>query len=245
MTFLLTTIGFIIGFSQKIIAQYGAPMVQFFLKGKVFAQNTNKPIPNIYIAQHFGQEAKTNENGEFLTPVYVDWGAKLEFFANDVDGELNGEFATKFISLEKYDEFHDTLNMEIYLQEKQKIEDLIAKNNLPEEFEGKRIIYKEIKYLTEAPGNVFVDDNNKEVPQIKAYINFKEIPTEIINNDKSTFKLTISDKINVLFIDNINNDENKLYYLSLPSLHYNDNHTVTLAQTPETIEAIIIMLIEK
>lgn len=243
VTFLLTTIGFLVGFSTKIIAQYGAPMITFFLKGKVFAKNTNKPIPQVYIAQYFGDEVYTDENGAFVLPVYTDWGATDNLYFEDKDGELNGEFSPKVIAFKSPKKNDDTLEIEVFLQEKIAIKDIIKTYNLPIDKDGKKITYKKVVYLSYSFTEINITSQNENSYEGNLFFNEKSILISNLSKDKIKQTIEISNEVNTLFINtDVKEQTSQNIYFGFKN--YFDTE-VTLNQTDTEIEAIIMILLKK
>jgi len=240
-TFLLTTIGLLVGFSTKIIAQYGAPVVKFFMKGKVFAQNTNKPIPQVYVAQHFGDEAYTDVNGNYFLTVYSDFGAETNFFVEDQDGTLNGEFSPKIMSFNSPSK-GDTLNVDIYLNERASIQDIVKSNNLPTEFNGKQIIYKKVIYFSNQTNDLTITSLNDNSYEAALFFNDEMILKSQFSKTKINQTVELITTINTLFVYNELETETRQ---TINLYHNYFDKEITLYQTKEKIEAIILIFVEE
>ncbi|MEI6346853.1 MAG: radical SAM-associated putative lipoprotein [Bacteroidota bacterium] len=105
-SFTLALIGFVIGFSAKVIAQYGAPPASFRIKGTITSKECNLPIPNIQLSvvgngNSNEQKFKSSVNGEYYIRLYnydsdYDEPKELTIIASDVDGAASGgSFASK------------------------------------------------------------------------------------------------------------------------------------------------------
>ena len=99
---ILAFIGFMIGFTSKVLAQYGAPVMHFKLLGQIKSAECEQPIGGVEITlvnDATGQITKvqSDENGNFNFRV-VEYYWDYEFSMNlaDIDGDANqGEFVSK------------------------------------------------------------------------------------------------------------------------------------------------------
>jgi len=230
LTVVLLTIGMLVGFTTKIIAQYGAPVVDFFMKGKIRSSVTNNPIPNIQMTQH--GRTSTDENGEFGFYILKDWGAVPVIYIEDIDGDLNGKFQDKIIFIEEKNR-DDTVEFNIFLEPEKSIDMIVEENNFPTTFNNKEIIYKEILYLA--------DQNWVEIRPKKTryygsvYLNGKTITQQQRFNDVMSFELDSFNEVNYFFVDiNSNSDNSEIIQFS-----YNFE-SIELKQTKNSIEAVII-----
>lgn len=247
LAFVLLTIGMLVGFTTKIIAQYGAPVVNFFMKGKVYSKTTQQPISDISIQQTMGSSTSTNQNGEFSMPAYIDWGAKLEFMVEDVDGDENGAYKSKVISLNEQIKRSDTLNLNFYLEDEALIQDIVKENNFPTKLNEKEIVYKDILYIQYPLNKQATSIEIHPLSQYKydvgtLYFNNNIITKSQLLSTNLTFYLYDLKPVNYFLID-ISSfiKEEALQKIILLS---SNNKAIELKQTPEKLEAVIIYAIK-
>ncbi len=244
LAFVLSTIGIIVGFSNKIIAQYGAPMVDYFIKGRVVAEETNAPISNIFVGTSMsqGDSIFSNEMGEFELHGVTDWGREINCRAKDVDGEKNGEFIPEYTQVGNEG---DTVEVVFHMKEVQTIDEIIKENNFPSEHEDKKINYKEIIYVPNRKffvralpvskkrmtGNIFVNlDKVIDNYELGTILSFDKKNDSFIKNN------------NYLIIDSPKNT-NKKYSHEVEIYINGFEQKVTLKQTKKEIDAVIIIII--
>ncbi|MBN2891442.1 MAG: radical SAM-associated putative lipoprotein [Bacteroidales bacterium] len=243
ITVILLTVGMIVGFTTKIIAQYGAPVVDFFMKGKVYSKATQQPIPNISIMQGYGGEVKTDKNGEFGMPALVDWGAKLEFLIQDKDGEENGIYQSKLINFKERINRNDTVEINLYIDEEPQISEIVRTNNFPTKLNGKEIIYTDIIYIYPSGSMVL---NIESLAQYKndvgtVFFNDISLTRNQLFTNPLTFYIDKFQKVNYLLIDvNIQQNETSQKVL----LYTFPNKEIILKQSKDKIEAVIIYVLE-
>jgi putative lipoprotein (rSAM/lipoprotein system) len=96
LRFLLALTGLIFGFSSRVLAQYGAPVIQYKIIGIVKSAECPEPVKDIEVTVKAfdGTElgkAVTNENGEYLIAIESDYFyGESHIVFNDTDGKLNG-----------------------------------------------------------------------------------------------------------------------------------------------------------
>jgi len=73
IVYLLSILGFSLAANQ-CVAQYGAPVNDYLIKGTVLT-NYNKPIKDIKVKSNF-DSTYTDSAGNFILNTYVRWGAK-------------------------------------------------------------------------------------------------------------------------------------------------------------------------
>ena len=99
ISYTLATIGFFIGFTSKVLAQYGAWVASYKYMGNVNSEICNEPLKGIKVTlenkNHIVlNETFTNESGNFnFSTASEDYDEKLFLKFTDVDGSKNnGEF---------------------------------------------------------------------------------------------------------------------------------------------------------
>lgn len=99
LRYVLSFIGFMVGFTSKVLAQYGAPMNYFKINGNIKSEICNENLPGISIKiedpssdQVYHQVS--DENGNFTLTAETEWNNKyLKFTYIDIDGtENHGEY---------------------------------------------------------------------------------------------------------------------------------------------------------
>ena len=104
----LAILGLVVGFSVKVIAQYGAPPA-FRFNGKITSMECNLPVKNIQLkfTNNINQDTSTlytNDNGEFHFRSYDYNNEAPRIFtivAKDTDGVASGgSFAEKIFTVE-------------------------------------------------------------------------------------------------------------------------------------------------
>lgn len=82
------------------VAEYGVPIMEYVVKGKVTDAETGAPVKGIEVVP---EEANvlvyTSENGEFTCEGATFPDGKVTITFNDIDGEENGVYATKEIEV--------------------------------------------------------------------------------------------------------------------------------------------------
>lgn len=103
-------IGLVVGFSARVIAQYGAPATYYGIKGKVTSKECYKPINNLQVIVECKEDKRidtirTNSAGMFNARIRdYDYSGKDEdktfiIKVYDTDGKLNGgNFGTEIES---------------------------------------------------------------------------------------------------------------------------------------------------
>lgn len=192
LTFVISTIALILGFTNKIIAQYGAPVVEFFVKGNVYAENNKQPLPDIYLGQNYKQDSVfTDQNGEFAFKKQAFLMKEYPISADDVDSSKNGEYFRAV----KYVKRADTIKIDFYLKRKYNLNEIIEQADLPKIAGNEKIEYVDVIYLSEKKWNILVKplnykplgcvffNQNKllDNEKFKTEMNFKINPTQEIN----------------------------------------------------------------
>ncbi len=97
----MATIGLLVGFTSKVIAQYGAPPTLFKIKGKVVSE-CNIPIPNIQVEiKNLNLNSLVKSKTDSLGNYNLSYRSFSEFIdtyileTTDIDGTLNREFHTQ------------------------------------------------------------------------------------------------------------------------------------------------------
>jgi len=97
----LAIVGFILGFTSKVVAQYGAWVATYRYMGNVKSEICNEPLKSIKVTledekNNVLSETVTNEAGQFNIRYYSDYSEeKLSLKLTDVDGTDNkGAFIT-------------------------------------------------------------------------------------------------------------------------------------------------------
>ena len=82
------------------VAEYGVPIMEYVVKGKVTDAETGAPVKGIEVVP---EEANvlvyTSENGEFACEGATFPDGKVTITFKDIDGEENGVYATKEIEV--------------------------------------------------------------------------------------------------------------------------------------------------
>ena len=82
------------------VAEYGVPIMEYVVKGKVTDEETGAPVKGIEVVP---EEANvlvyTSENGEFTCEGATFPDGKVTITFKDIDGEENGVYATKEIEV--------------------------------------------------------------------------------------------------------------------------------------------------
>lgn len=99
LRYVLSFIGFMVGFTSKVLAQYGAPMNYFKINGNIKSEICNDNLPGISIeiedpSSNQVYHQVSDENGNFTLTAETEWGNKyLKFTYKDIDGiENHGEY---------------------------------------------------------------------------------------------------------------------------------------------------------
>lgn len=99
LRYMLSFIGFLIGFSSKVLAQYGAPVNYFKINGNIKSEVCNENLPGISIkiedpSLGLTYHQVSDENGNFTLTAETEWNNKaLKFTYTDIDGtENHGEY---------------------------------------------------------------------------------------------------------------------------------------------------------
>ncbi|MFC2111147.1 radical SAM-associated putative lipoprotein [Bacteroidota bacterium] len=102
LNFIFATVGIFFGFTNSVVAQYGAPMNLYRISGNIKSLECEYAIPNIKLTLQnndsknkwrYPIETKTDENGNytFVVSEYM-LRNKFKILAEDVDGKDNGEY---------------------------------------------------------------------------------------------------------------------------------------------------------
>lgn len=114
--------------SNESPAEYGTPHANFIVNGKVVASSTNEAIKDIQVIMQ-RDTTYTNDKGEY--------SVKMEGFPNentyileikDIDGEQNGSFEEKDITVDFSDEEFNNGDGKWYKGEKEKSVDVSLNN---------------------------------------------------------------------------------------------------------------------
>lgn len=117
----LGVLGLVIGFSAKVIAQYGAPPAIRF-RGVISSKECNLPLKNIKLnfsnpKNNHIETTYTNEKGEFRISMYDDYSDELRAFSievSDTDGVASGGyFATSTFELNAKRYGNETFNFQL------------------------------------------------------------------------------------------------------------------------------------
>lgn len=99
LSYTLATIGFLLGFTSKVLAQYGAWVASYKYMGQVKSEICNEPLKGIKVKledenKNVFSEVYTNETGQYNIRYYADYAVeKLFLTLTDEDGSENkGEF---------------------------------------------------------------------------------------------------------------------------------------------------------
>ena len=120
----LAIIGLVVGFSAKVIAQYGAPPVSFRINGNIKSKECNVPIPNIQLSvtgngNNYEQKFQSTLNGDFYIRLYdydsdYQSARELTIVATDIDGAASGgTFATKTFKIKVTPHEPAVLNLQL------------------------------------------------------------------------------------------------------------------------------------
>ncbi|MDD3874992.1 MAG: T9SS type A sorting domain-containing protein [Bacteroidales bacterium] len=116
----LAFIGFMLGFTSKVLAQYGAPVDLYRINVNILSAECNEPLKDISVKiedPSVGNtyELKSDENGHLFVSGESNWGNnKLLFTFKDNDGPLNrGSFKTleSTYHLDRHNRRNDSLNV--------------------------------------------------------------------------------------------------------------------------------------
>ena len=82
------------------VAEYGVPMMEYVVKGKVTDAETGAPVKGIEVVpEEANALVYTSENGEFTCEGATFPDGKVTITFKDIDGEENGVYATKEIEV--------------------------------------------------------------------------------------------------------------------------------------------------
>ena len=115
-----------------MVAEYGVPVMEFVVKGKVTDADTGKPIKGVQVTSDEGSEpVLTTETGDFECNGYAFPDGNVKLFFTDIDGKENGLYKSfdLEVALEKIKE-GSGWNEGVYAAE-----DVIVKMQ-PEDAEG-------------------------------------------------------------------------------------------------------------
>lgn len=203
MSFILLTFGMMLGFSTKILAQYGAIVYQL-ITGKVYAEETKQPISNIYIGNLGTDSVFTTENGEFSIDATLPWGNnKHSLLIKDIDGELNGSYSPTVKTFSFSDK--KKLNLEIFMKNEPSISELIKKNKIPTKVNGKKINYKKIVYIKGDYLKVLIRPKQK-YNYLNVYLNDKKLTSGQVIKQPIDFIIKDLKEVNYFFVEDLQNN---------------------------------------
>jgi len=207
LSFLLATVGFIVGFSQKVIAQYGAPMVRFLLKGTVYSQKAQQPVPEIFVGRNFyGDSVFSDQAGKYAYRTEVDWGTeKINILAKDADGTKNGAFKPE-LATAKLSQRPDTVMIDFFLKEEETIQEIIEKNSLPQTYNGKRIQYEHVLYAPEFNYVMFRTPLSAQTAHANVSLNNIMLKDNMAYTEFLNFEITLDQDVN-FFLFEINTSD--------------------------------------
>ena len=229
-----------LGFSTKIIAQYGA-MVYQLITGKVYAEETKQPISNIYIGNIGSDSVFTGENGEFSLTATLPWGKNKHFLlVKDVDGELNGSYSptVKTFSISN----NKVLNFEVFLKKQPSINELIKKNIIPAKLNEKKINYKKIIYIKGKILNVYMSPLQK-YNYISVYFNEKKLTSGQVVKQPINFIIKDLKGVNYFFIENLqNNTRTQTFSIKFTSEFGSYREEIELSENES--DGVVIILVD-
>lgn len=245
MSVILLTVGMLVGFTTKIIAQYGAPMVNFLFKGRVYSEANQKPLPNMYIQPEsmipYGKDSSsynniTNNKGSFNILGITDWDKNVQVFIEDIDGDTNG----RYISYYKTLNLSNDKDVDIYMKKEKTIAEIVAENELPTTLNNRKINYIDIVYLTQFYSlNIATSNYGYDAT---AYLNGNIISKNQVFDDNSTFIIDSNDSVNYVIIENGNKSISHISY-NLTFTNPYSAKKIVLKQSATEIDAVIIKLI--
>ncbi len=202
LSFVLATVGMLVGFSQKVIAQYGAPMVRFLLKGTIYAQKTQQTVPDIFVGRNTsGDSVFSDQEGKFAYRTEVDWGTEeIHVFAKDIDGNRNGLLKPELVSA-KLSRRPDTVHVDFFLKEEETIQSIIRKNEIPTSYKGKDIHYDQILYMEDSNFGTFFTASPADSASATVFVNKKKLKDNALYSEYLNFEIALDEDVNYMFFE--------------------------------------------
>ncbi len=243
MSFLLTTLGLFLGFSQKVIAQYGVPMVQYLLKGTVYSKANQKPIKGIFMGTLNGDSVFTDKRGYFEKQIYVnDYDTHASVFASDIDGMKNGAYEP---TEQQFKITDDISEISVYLDEFVTVETLINEKIIPSTFEDKPIKYlKKVYAERRYSWNTISAVSHEHTPQIRVNNTGKQIELPKFENGELSFSVQVDSIYSILVIEITDSSQVQNDYLLKMQTRFAE-YEIPLKSNTEQIYGIIIKQLDK
>ncbi len=201
----LALIGLLIGFTSKVMAQYGAPPSSFKITGKIKSAETSKPIPNIQVSllnSEFGNKifVKSDSLGRFniKTRSYSIDNDTLVLKAEDIDGALNGGYFNS-----------DSKNIIFSDYKKNEVDFTLKNGEIPTNIEPSEIPIFDMVILSHSIKGQFTVEYNVPKADPITFIVYNDFGSEIYNK-----KIEINNTIGK-YIIKLNNPLNGDYSICL------------------------------
>lgn len=184
---ILSFVGIMIGFTSKVLAQYGAPVMHFKLLGQVKSAECEKPVGGLEItlvndANGHVSRAYTDSAGNFNFRI-IEYYWEYEFTMNiaDIDGiENNGQFVSKSVRF-KLDETTEGVST-YYCGDKESLDPMM----ISVDFDGENPCQRDTipEMIVEAPEHIIREEEIQEIMSQNEFGNEEKnsIPEKLILN---------------------------------------------------------------
>ncbi len=250
----MAIIGLVVGFSSKVIAQYGAPPAAFRINGKITSRECNMPIQNlqVVIKSNLNEKADTlytNSIGEYRARIsYWDFDESKHNFTvtvKDKDGKANGgSFSSEKKSIEVKSYVPYELNLKLKHTDTPPCKTSITKDTT-DESKPNEILPSDTNGVT---ANLTLPMKVNKTIQTDEFLLYPNPVTtqftiEFTSNTSNRTVISISDEIGkVVFLENFNaligQQKVTIHSLKLPP----GNYVVSIIQEANILSKKIIVI---